>query len=356
MFRVRNNQKEGGFDEKSRRAATSPEGRLNKPVIPIRPVGLRDVPLAELSSELLARIQEGSFSANEGTILLGCEIHKALEVVLDVHNNRLSRRRYRDLFGTFYEFVEPPRPTLKGATIVELGCGSINPYGLLFLFLMLGARRGLAIDLDEIQDVPRAARALADLAAMILIDPREVLGDYLITPEQVLKNIASFDLARLRAGDPLGLDPARLTYMRESVHGLSLAKGEADLVVSNAFFEHITLVDDAIAEVSRITRKGGIGVHTIDGSDHRRYDNPACHPLELLTEADNEPLVHGSNRIRPLEFASVFERHGFEVISCEPFESVEVTAELRSRLVEPFRSMTNEALTVAIAKFVVRRL
>lgn len=333
-----------------------PAGRLNKALIPDRPAGLRDTSLPKLTSELLARVNEGSFSVSEETILLGSEIHEAMRVVLEVHNNRLSGRRYRDLFGAFYEFVGPPRPCLDDATIVELGCGSINPYGFLFLFLMLGARRGMAIDLDQIQDVPKAVRALSDLAAKMLIHPQEIVGDYPITREQILRNVASFDLARLHAGDLTGLDSERLIFKQESVQALTLPDGEIDFMISNAFFEHIPRVDDAIAEIARTMRKGGIGVHTIDGSDHRRYGDPSRHPLDFLTENDDGPLVHGSNRIRPVEFASLFKRHGFEVVSFIPFETVEVTPELRERFVEPFRSMKDEALAEPIAKLVVRRL
>jgi|GEM_PF-1603378 len=333
-----------------------PAGRLHKPLVPGRPSALRDTSLAQLTSELLARIKEGAFSLNEAAILLGSEINEALKDGLEVHNNRFSRRRYRDLFDVFYTSVQSLFPVLHGATIVDLGCGSINPYGLLFLFLLLGARRGVALDLDEIQDLPRAVRALADLSAKMLIDPQEVVRDYPITREQVLRNIASFDLARLRVGDPLGLDSTRLHYLRESVYKLSLTDGEADLVISNAFFEHLPHVEDAIVELARITRRGGLGIHIIDGSDHRRYDNRQCHPLEFLTETSTEPMLYGSNRIRPREFESLFNRHGFEVLSFIPFESVDVTPELRERCVEPFRSMPDEALTVPIAKLVVRRL
>jgi hypothetical protein len=46
------------------------------------------------------------------------------------------------------------------------------------------------------------------------------------------------------------------------------------------------------------------------------------------------------------------------VISVDLYESesIEVTAELRDRLAEPFRSMKDDILAVTMAKFVVRRL
>jgi SAM-dependent methyltransferase len=340
--------------------ATNPDpvsdGRLHRFGIPPRPRGLRNVRIEELSGELYARIQEGAFT-NDATMLIGCHLQDALQVALDIHNNRLSRRRYRDLFErVFCGYLEPARPVFDGATIVELGCGSINPFGLLFLFLMIGARQGIAVDLDPIQDISRSARALAECAAMMLIDPKQLVGDYRITREQVLHNIKSFDLAKLNAGDASGIDGGQLRYCQDPMEALPLQDGEADLVISTAVLEHIKYVEATIDEMARITRKGGFGIHTIDGSDHHRYGDPACHPLELLTEAEDQLMVYGSNRIRPTEFGPLFERHGFEVIGFTTFERVEINATLRERLAAPFRSMSNEVLGVIVGKLVVRRL
>jgi SAM-dependent methyltransferase len=241
------------------------------------------------------------------------------------------------------------------ATILDLGCGALNPFGMLFLALMLGARRGIAVDLDEIDNVPRAAKALAELAALLVIDPAAILGNYAITRERLLGNVASFDLARLRAGDQSGIDPTRLELRCESVYSLTLHDGEVDLVISNAFFEHVPWPEAAIAELARVTRKGGLGVHNIDTSDHRHYSDRGCHRLEFLTEIGNEPLIHGSNRLRPREFVSLFESHGFELIELVTGDEVELTPDLLHRLVEPFRSMPDEMLRPCQGLLVVRR-
>jgi SAM-dependent methyltransferase len=329
---------------------------LERLTLPPRPAGAADVPLADLCSELLARIEDGQFIANDASIMCGCHIQNALQRALDVHNNRASRKLYQDLFEAFIVHTRVAQPRIEGATVVDLGCGANNPFGFLFLFLMLGAQRGVAIDLDPIQGIYAAIKTLADCAAMMLVDPKQLVSDYPITREQVLRNIASFDLAKLNAGDPSGIDVHRLSYRREPMNGLSLEDGEADIVMSNAVLEHISPVGDAIAEMARVTRKGGIGIHTIDASDHRRYTNPACHSLEFLTVADGSEFVHGSNRIRPIEFRPLFERHGFEIILFTPFETVGIDTPMRERFVEPFRSMSAEALEVTIGNLVVRRL
>ena len=345
-----------GHDQRKDPVIIASEGRLEQLKMPPRPAGVGDVSLVDLCGELLARIQNGEFIANEASILVGCQIQTALQHALDVHNNRVSRKRYRDIFGAYYEYIGPPRPPVQGATIIDLGCGSINPFGLLFLFLMLGARRGIAIDLDPIQDMSSSVKTLADCAAMMLIDPIQLVGNYPITREQVLQNIDSFDLAKMNAGDSAGIDLERLSYRQEPIVALPLPDGEADLVISNAVLEHIESVDVTIAEMARITRKGGFGIHVIDGSDHRRYTNVTCHPVDFLAVADNHGFVEGSNRVRPLEFGPLFERQGFEVIAFYPFETVEVDASLRETFAEPFRSMPNEVLAVTMGKLVVRRL
>jgi SAM-dependent methyltransferase len=335
--------------------AQTAAGRLHLPQIPDRSPQLAHTTLGELTSEVLARAEGGSVGESEESILLGLEMDRALRRALDVHNNRFSRRRYRDLYECFFEFVGPPSPPLAGTTIVDLGCGSINPYGLLFLFLMLGAKRGIAIDLDPVFDESRSTSALADLAAEMLVAPGGFVGDHPISREQILSNIASFDLAKLRDGDLAGIDPSHLVHRRESVHALSLGDGEADLIFSNAFFEHIPMVEEAIVELERVTRPGGLGVHVIDCSDHRRYHDSEVHPLWFLTESHSNPLPHGSNRMRPVEFAALFQQHGFEAIQIDCFVRVEVGPQLRSRFIEPYRSMSEDALGNLVAKLVVRR-
>ena len=194
---------------------------------------------------------------------------------------------------------------------------------------------------------------------MLLVNPRDIVGDYAITRGQMLHNIASFDLTKLRAGDPSGIDPDRLSYRKESVHALSLPDAAADIVISNSFFEHIPRAPEAIAQIARITRAGGIGIHLIDGSDHRRYEDAGHHPLEFLTESVGAPLVHGSNRIRPLEFGPLFEQHGFEVVSFVSFvqtDQLTLPASLRDRLHEPFRSMPDAVLAAYMGKITVRKL
>ena len=335
-------------------ATATPAGRLHSPLIPDRSSSLGKAPLVELTSELLYRIRQGAF-ATELTISLGCQMQDALRTALDTYYNRVSREYYCNMFSCFAALVTDTHVHLDKATIVDLGCGSVNPYGLLFLFLLLGAERGIAIDLDQIQNESRAVQALADCASMLLINPEGIIGKYQIAPEQILRNVASFDLAKLSSGDASGLDTRRLCYRQESIYELSLADGEADVVISNAMFEHIPHVDKAIVELARITRKGGLHIHYVDGADHRRYIDPHCHPLQFLTEACDDVLIYDCNRIRPHDFISVFENNGFELIAFTPCESIDISVGLCEQFVEPFKSKPNEVLSTIGGRLLLRR-
>lgn len=127
-------------------------------------------------------------------------------------------------------------------------------------------------------------------------------------------------------------------------------------MVSNSFLEHLGDIDTALSEMSRITKVGGFGSHAIDGVDHRSYCDSKLHPLEFLRAQSDSAIVHGSNRIRPLEFPRLFERHGFEVVDCMPYGDIAVSEAQRASFVEPFRSMPMRHLIYSNARIVVRRV
>jgi SAM-dependent methyltransferase len=238
---------------------------------------------------------------------------------------------------------------------VELGCGSLNPFGTLFLFLMLGARRGVGVDLDAIQDEKVALSALADLAAFLLIDPYRILADHPVTRKTILDNIGSFDLAKLSSGDSDGIDRDRLSFKQETFHSISLEDGEADVVYSNSFLEHVSQAEAGVTELSRITRPGGMGIHNIDLTDHKRYGDPSHPMLAFLQDDSGEELVDHSNRLRLPDFVRMFERQGFDILATRVWLNADMSAELRSTFAEPFRSMELADLEAAGAVIVTRR-
>lgn len=337
-----------------RSADARPAGFLPRAKIPSRPEMLQRASLAEVAAEVSARAAGGAFTGTDG-IHFALELQEKLRTALAVDENRFSAVRHANLVQWLYRGIPAQLPAMEGATVLDLGCGSLNPFGFAFTLLMMGARRGIAVDLDEVEDWGRALRVLAELAGTALVSPRALFGDAEITREQILRNIASFDLSKLQDGDAGGLDTSRLEHRMESAHALPLERGEADLVFTTAFFEHIPAVEEAIAELARVTRPGGAGVHIIDCSDHRRYHDGRIHALQFLTDLSGDELVHGSNRLRPSEFAPLFERNGFEVLHEDATDLVEVPAELRAQLAPRFRALADEQVAPTTLVLAVRR-
>ena len=102
-------------------------------------------------------------------------------------------------------------------------------------------------------------------------------------------------------------------------------------------------------ELARVTRPGGRACHVIDASDHRRYVIEGLSPLAFLDIESTEPLVHGSNRLRPQQLADEFVEAGFVVDELRPIQLVDVDERARAGFVEPHRSMPLEELAVSQA-------
>jgi SAM-dependent methyltransferase len=308
----------------------------------------------QIGMELLSRLSRDP-GRWQGSKLgwLGAQLQFAFRSALDFHDNRFARRRYLDLYGVLHGHVRAQLP-LEGATFVDLGCGGVNPLGLLMVFLALGAKRGIGVDLDEVQDQSKAVMALADVAAYMILDSGSIAWNRPIAREQVLKNLASFDLAKLRRGELEGIDHDRLRFCRNSIYEMSIGDGEADVVMSNAFLEHIPDVRRGIREMARITKRGGFSVHNIDLTDHRRYGGERG-PLDFLTESEGAEMVSGSNRLRAHEFVKLFESEGFEVVQVATHNPVGVTEAMRARFVKPFRDMRIEELDPMMVVVVAKR-
>jgi SAM-dependent methyltransferase len=317
---------------------------------------LRGLSLIALSAELLARLESGEAYRTNEEAVLGEQLRSLLAARLDIHENRFAARRYGDLLRPILGRMTPKE--LRGATILDLGCGSLNPFTFSFLLLMLGAERAYAIDVEPIQEDDIAIRALATAAGWLLIEPQRVINTTEIAAEDVFVNLRGFQLPLLAAGDSAGIAHDRLQHRVESVYDLSLPDGEVDAVFSVSVFEHLDRVDDALESLRRITKPGGLGNHIIDFNDHRIYSGQVQSPFEFLKIRSTEPLVHGSNRIRCDEFCGLFERHGFVVehVGTGGPYTAELSAEEHAQFVEPYRSMRRENLAIVGARIIVRRV
>lgn len=322
------------------------------------PPELGAIATSDLAAELLSRLREGGEQiADKGSLAdLFASLDLLLEQAADIPENRYSRRMLRDHFcNTSRVLRERHGGCLRGMTVLELGSGSVNPLGVVFMFLIAGARRGIAVDLDVPQDLPLSCRALARCGAYAVAAP-SLLFDYCsLSPDAIRDNLRGIDLEKLWHGDSSGLGD-RAEYRQESADKLSLGTGSVDFCTTTSFFEHVADVDAAIAEIARVTRTGGLGSHSIDGADHRSYNDPRIGPLDFLSIDTTAFIVHECNRVRPLEFPNIFERHGFSVEHVEPHIRHEVSAQARDAMVEPWSAMSVKMLEVLSLTLYVRKL
>jgi SAM-dependent methyltransferase len=307
-----------------------------------------------LLKELLARLRAGEkVRTSEQSIAWADELNHMLAGQIDIHENRFSNRRLEDHFASFFTNLKV-KPSIRNASFLDVGSGSHNPLALGMLFVLLGARRAFAADLQPIQDEKRAALALARIADILLTDPGRIVRDFAVLPEDVRKQLEGFDLAALRTGNIQGVDSSRLKLLVGSASRFPLEDGSIDVITSNSFFEHLEDPDEIIREMARITAPGGLGIHNIDGADHAIYGDPDVHPLSFLHSTDRG-MVNGSNRIRPLEFPKRFEKLGFSLQQFIPLHTISIDADLRNRFAAHWRKMPDEMLQVVRATLVVKR-
>ncbi|MCR9245716.1 MAG: methyltransferase domain-containing protein [bacterium] len=316
--------------------------------------------IPELVQELEAAVFEhGDLTRAERDGRLLGTLWAKLESAIDVHPNRFSRQKERHLYHALSQHPAWSLEKAQGATFVDFGCGGLNPLSGLLVLKAIGAARCIGIELDPLQET-LAVRALARTALELIGEPRLFLLPDSIGGEQVRRNLAGLDIQGLlegaRSGRLATLGTFPVEYRNVSADATGLDDRSVDCVTSFSFYEHVPDVDAIFAEMARITKPGAIGYHIIDGVDHRSYGDASIGPHAFLAVETEDLLVHGSNRIRPLDFTARFERHGFEVLDCTVGTTRPVTEQQRSEMVEPFRSMPLDHLGAVGVRFsVVRR-
>jgi len=322
-----------------------PSGALARLQRPDFPKELDYFSSLDLASALLKRI-EGSHDDLSTLQQWASILSMELERTVRLHDDRFSKKRLVDNFDFLFFKRLLNAADISGKTVVELGCGSMNPLARLLVFLMLGAERAIGFDLDDLQDPRMAALYLARTAAWMLMNPEGMVGTGHPTPQDMLKNLEVLDLQRLDQGDLSGIYNTPLEFRQESLYDMALDDNSVDVVFSMSFLEHIPDCPEAVAVMHRIMKPGAIAIHAIDGFDHAFYGSRKIHPLEFLKIETPEPLVRGCNRVRPLEFIRLFEEGGFEIVATESHSPIDLESIRRQDLAMPFRIMSDEMLRV----------
>lgn len=227
-----------------------------------------------------------------------------------------------------------PVADLSSLSVLELGPG-IN-FGAILVCAMLGASVAVfdkyLVDWNEGYH-PRFYRLLREK-----IKASHLGFDLAILDTIISEKHHSLQVIQAKRGD-FGLG------------NIDFADSSFDAVMSNAALEHVANVPKLCAELLRITRSGGIGIHQVDFRDHSNNDRP----LEFLATPDaqyakifEEAQGGGGNRIRYHELIDEFKRGGFKVLRFEPncYADEAYVQQIRPRLLSRYAAMAVEDLRV----------
>ena len=247
--------------------------------------------------------------------------------------------------------------SLNNTNVVDIGSGSVNPYGRMFTHILAGANRCYCFEPEPIYNEILAIKALADIFDCCINNPTTIFRDYQIDRHQILDNSYGFDIKLLLDGDSAGINSSKLTLHQQSATSTFLNSSSIDLVVSNSVLEHIEDLNELIKEMYRITKPGGFGAHGVDFRDHRIYFDTNIHPLESLKFDSAEPIVFGINRLRPHEIETIFKANGFEVLDTTwRDKEIELDQTFINTLCKPWADMSPKDLACLWVIFLVRKV
>lgn len=226
------------------------------------------------------------------------------------------------VFSIYHRKIIDCRFDIKDKTILNIGAG--NLIGLDLLFLLVGARRVISIDLHPGNyRYPEISNQLPFFKMLWEVVQKSGLTTSQIAwPGIIFRNNGKvlYNTDRL-----IRLSPSDASH-------LPLKNSCIDFALSNAVFEHIKEPDKAIEEIARTLIPGGHTMHRVDLRDHSDFSNP----LGFLRP---EQPTGGCNLWRSYQYKEAFERHGLEIIEFDIFDRCNVTDKDRKRFKDCFKRM-----------------
>lgn len=189
-----------------------------------------------------------------------------------------SIKSFCDYFGTLNKETDFD---LGNKTVLEIGPGF--SLGLAFLVALAGAQKVVTVDA-----YPHPKGSDHDFIASMfghLLEDRSFFFN-------AVKDLSDDDFVNYFATHVTKDEQGRFCYRSDKiesffpfrVENLPFPDNSFDLVYSCATFEHFLNPAEAVKELHRVTRPGGINFHSVDLRDHRDFHKP----LEFLTLTDEQ--------------------------------------------------------------------
>jgi SAM-dependent methyltransferase len=237
----------------------------------------------------------------------------ALQFAWHVYRPEVQVRHARHDFGIFQRFFKTAQAAghpVKGERILDIGCGWRFP-----ITLMLHSCGARVTGLDS-EFVDRRLSASKLWKHFVQHGPTALARRFV--REAIHKNVYYRTLEK-QFGCPLRFEG--LDLRNTQIEALA-EDAEYDLVFSNATFEHISDVEEAVQVVARVLKPGGmayVSIHLFPSltGGHDVLSNvggasvvfrPGASPWRHLIDREWKPPVY-LNRWRESQYREAFERH-----------------------------------------------
>jgi len=235
----------------------------------------------------------------------------------------LYSRRFKEAVSTIEKYLG----RVENKTILDVGCGLLYPFTLLFKSL---GNRVIGIDLLYIgvnDSSPRKYWRMLRKNGPVYF-ARSVSYDVLLKNRAFYKHLEHLSNIKLTSE---GIDVRQMDVEKMAFHDETF-----DIVFSNAVLEHVYRVDAALDEIKRVLKKGGIAynlIHlfpSISGGHHSDWRHPEKVPpwnhlrenkcripfyLNKLRECDYPKMFR--ERFKILEVQSIFDEKGRNLLTSQ---------------------------------------
>lgn len=223
---------------------------------------------------------------------------------------------------------------VTGKTVMEFGCGALNPTEIATVFWLNGAERVIAIDKLPCADQERARSDLASL-----------LKDCQAHPEKWLLPHSSRELFLERLSQE-----SAVKHIVGNVLTCLSEPQSFDLILSSAVLEHVPAADlrQIAAHFRKLLRPSGLAYHNVDYSDHGIHSDPTLNYWSFMTEGHEVPNIEDGgdiNKLRDCEMQALFEGAGFS-LEMDPLFVQEPPQHVLDALLPKYRGLSVEELSL----------